>query len=118
MDQRGVRDNGNGGGSWGGGIEARLAKLESDVGHIQSDISDIKTDIREVRNSIGKQTGDLHSGNTRILYTFGAGVVFLLGVFAWGYARLADQGDRVSSAVSDMRVAIQQVVDAVVPKRK
>jgi hypothetical protein len=33
-------------------MEARLAKLESDVGHIRTDIGDMKIDIREMRGSI------------------------------------------------------------------
>lgn len=33
-------------GSGGGGYDARLAKLQSDVEHVQSDIKEIKTDIR------------------------------------------------------------------------
>lgn len=32
-----------------GGMEARIAKLESDVAHVQRDISDIKDDIREMK---------------------------------------------------------------------
>jgi hypothetical protein len=32
-------------------MEARVAKLESDVGHIQRDVSEIRTDIRELRNA-------------------------------------------------------------------
>ena len=30
-------------------MEARVAKLESDVEHIKADISDIKSDIREIK---------------------------------------------------------------------
>jgi len=37
------------GGSGGGGMEARLAKLEATVSHIQSDLTDIKQDIRDFR---------------------------------------------------------------------
>jgi len=35
-------------------MEARIAKLESDVGHIKSDISDIRLDIKDLRNSHDK----------------------------------------------------------------
>ncbi len=38
----------------GGGMEERIAKLESDVEHIQTDMSDIKIDIREIRSDINK----------------------------------------------------------------
>ena len=53
-DLRVVHSAGNlrtqhGSGSGGDGLEARLAKLESDVGHIQTDIGTIKTDLIEIR---------------------------------------------------------------------
>lgn len=41
---------GAGGGGDGTYMEARIAKVESDVGHIANNISDIKTDIRELRS--------------------------------------------------------------------
>ena len=38
------------GGSGGGdGMEARIAKLESDVEHIQRDVTEIKTDLRDIK---------------------------------------------------------------------
>ena len=52
MGQRGRSLDPNGGGPHDGGMEARVAKLESDVCQIQSDISDIKTDIREHRQGL------------------------------------------------------------------
>ena len=61
----------SGGGGGGGDMtEARIAKLESDVGHIQSDIGDIKTDIREIKND---QKTDF-----RVL--FGAIIIATLGL--------------------------------------
>ena len=37
------------GGSGGGGMEARVARLESNVEHIMVDVAEIKADIREMR---------------------------------------------------------------------
>jgi hypothetical protein len=36
------------------GMEARIARLESDVGHIRSDLADVKQDVRELRARIDK----------------------------------------------------------------
>ena len=44
-------DNG-GGGSGGDGVEARIARVESDVKNIFIHLGDIKTDIRELRSDI------------------------------------------------------------------
>ena len=41
-------------------MEARIARLESDVGHLRGDVADIKTDIRALRSrvdDIGTQLG-------------------------------------------------------------
>lgn len=40
-------------------MEARIARLESDVSHIQTDISEIKTDIREIRTDMKSLLGAL-----------------------------------------------------------
>lgn len=53
-------------------MEARVAKLESDVSHIQRDITDIKSDIKEIRNH---QRSDF-----RVL--FGALITVALGLAA------------------------------------
>lgn len=37
-----------GGSGGGGGLEARVAKLQSDVEHVQSDVREIKGDIRSL----------------------------------------------------------------------
>ncbi len=37
-----------GGSGGGGGLEARVAKLQSDVEHVQSDITEVKGDIRSL----------------------------------------------------------------------
>ena len=51
-------------------MEARLAKLESDVGHIQSALTDIKTDTREIKKDAKE--------DFRIL--FGALIAIALGL--------------------------------------
>ncbi|HJR71447.1 MAG TPA: hypothetical protein VKA43_15505 [Gammaproteobacteria bacterium] len=35
-------------------MEARIARLESDVGHIRSDLVDVKQDVRELRARVDK----------------------------------------------------------------
>ena len=62
-------DVGGGGGN-NGGMEARVAKLESSVEYIQRDIGEIKTDIKEIR-------ADMRS-DFRLL--FGATIVTTLGL--------------------------------------
>lgn len=42
----GLKSNGSGGG---GSMEARVAKLESDVEYIKRDISEIKDDIKDIK---------------------------------------------------------------------
>lgn len=59
-----------GGGGGGGWIEARIAKLESDVGHIQSNITEIKSDIRDIKKEA--------RADFRLL--FGALIVATLGL--------------------------------------
>ncbi|PHM60616.1 hypothetical protein Xsto_03815 [Xenorhabdus stockiae] len=43
--------NGNGGG--GGDMEARVAKLESDVEHIKATMSDMKSDLKTITSDVG-----------------------------------------------------------------
>ena len=69
VDQHG-RKTGEGPPSGGGGMEPRIAKLESDVGHIQDDVREIKIDIRGMRNDAKE--------DFRIL--FGAIIVVALGL--------------------------------------
>lgn len=45
-------DSPRSGGRGGGGMEARVARLESDVEHIKSDISEIKSDIKDIGKTI------------------------------------------------------------------
>ena len=54
----------------GGNMEARIAKLESDVEYIKRDIGEIKTDVKEARNDL--------KVDFRLL--FGALIVAVLGL--------------------------------------
>lgn len=46
------RRQGSGGSSVGGALEARIAKLESDVDHMRGDIGELKVDVREFRTEM------------------------------------------------------------------
>ena len=35
-----------------GGMEARIARLESDVAHIRTDLADVKADVRSMRDKL------------------------------------------------------------------
>lgn len=56
---------GSTGGPYDPGIEARIAKLESDVGHIRSDISDIKNILARLAPRIDEMYGKLPFFSTR-----------------------------------------------------
>jgi hypothetical protein len=50
-----VEKMGGGSGDGGyGGLEARIAKVESSIEHIQRDLADIKTDVRELRKDANR----------------------------------------------------------------
>jgi hypothetical protein len=70
-----------GGGDNSGGMEARVARLESDVSHIQKDVAEMKTDIREMRKEI-------HSAKIWALILFGSGYASLIAVMAKGFGWL------------------------------
>ena len=58
-------------------MEARIARLESEVRHIQSDIAEIKTDVRELR-----------SDNKILLGMITAASLGLAGIMAKGFGWL------------------------------
>jgi len=43
-----------GGNGTGGGMETRVARLESDVEHIKNDVAEIKIDVRDMKQDIQK----------------------------------------------------------------
>jgi hypothetical protein len=51
-------------------MEARVAKVESDIGHIQRDISEIKIDVREIKKAV----------ETDFRLLFGALIIAVLGL--------------------------------------
>jgi hypothetical protein len=78
---------------------------------------EIKQDIRDQKSEIGKVKDELNSSKMWILSIFGGGFILLLGVFVAGYFRLVDHEEKLTSVVSDMRVSIQRLVDAI-PEKK
>lgn len=73
------KQNGSDGG--GGSMEARIARLKSDVGYIKRDIGEIKTDIKEMRSDIKSQ----------LYWLIGVGITVaaaLFGTMAWGFTTL------------------------------
>lgn len=73
------------GGDNSGGMEARVARLESDVEHVKKDVADIKLDIREMRQEIGSLRKELHSAKIWALILGGSAYASMLGVMAKGF---------------------------------
>lgn len=94
-------------------LEAKLDALKE-----ASNSSEIKQDIRELKADIKEVKGELHTAKVWILSVFGAGFLLLSGIMITGYLRLADHDEKITSTISDMRVSIQQLVDAIPPKRR
>jgi hypothetical protein len=88
----------NGGDGTSNGMEARVAKLESDVGHIKETLVDIKIDIRELRKDINVDIQNLRKDinvdirELRTLMLGGLSGTFLIlgGMLVFGYFRLSD----------------------------
>lgn len=93
-------------------LEAKLEALKE-----LSNSSEIKQDIRELKSGLSNVKDDLHTAKIWILTLFGAGFIALLIVFSAGYLRLSDQEEKLTSVISDMRVSIQQLVDAIPHKK-
>lgn len=98
-------------------------KTSSDMSDIKLDIREIKTDAGaaktelhsakiEIKTEAGSVKNELHSAKIWILSLFGAGFIALLVVFSIGYLRISDHEEKLTSVMSDMRVSIQQLVDA------
>lgn len=66
---------GNGTGNGGDDMQARVARLESDVEHIKQDIAEIKADVRQAASDIGSIK--------LLLGTFGGGLTVAIAIFAW-----------------------------------
>lgn len=100
-------------------VNQKLGVLETKLEALKesSSSSEIKQEIRDLKSDIGKIRDDLHSSKVWILTLFGGGVLLLLTVMVTGYFRLADHDEKSTALISDMRVSIQQLVDAIPPKK-
>lgn len=68
-----------------GGMEARIAKLESDVEYFKHDIGEIKSEVKEVRVSVQSHRDDFHAAKIWALMLYIAMAGILLGVMAKGF---------------------------------
>jgi hypothetical protein len=76
------------GGSGGGTLEPRIAKLESDVGHIQSDVLDLRAEVRQVRDRLKELADSLHGAKTWAFGLYISGLGAMLYVMAKGFGWL------------------------------
>jgi len=76
--QRVINQHSNGGGSGGDGVEARIARVESDVKNIFIHLGDIKEDIRRLRDKV-----DTHF--LWILGAIGGSIAINVGLVVWFY---------------------------------
>jgi hypothetical protein len=77
--QHGGNDGGNDGGD---GVEARIAKLESDVGHIRETTGDVKIDLRRLADKVGGVKDELHSAKIWAITLY---VGLAVGLFSFLY---------------------------------
>lgn len=77
-----------GGNDGGNTMEARVAKLESDVENIKTNITDIKSDVREIRNDIKDIKSESKSDLIKIFGVIGTAVATLAGLMAKGFGWL------------------------------
>jgi hypothetical protein len=85
----------SGGGDNFDGMEARVARLESDMAYVQRDIAEIKTDIREFRKDNAEFRKEIlavhkevHSAKVWGLIILGSGYASLIAVMAKGFGWL------------------------------
>lgn len=74
-------------GGGGGGMEARVAKLEASVEHIQTDIYDIKNDVRDMRTILAEIKESIGNFKVDTIKWF-IGTALALLVAAIGYIEL------------------------------
>lgn len=91
-------DSSDGGGD-DGGMEARLARLESDMGHVKGSLVDVRHDVRATNSKVDAladriddkidRLGDRMDGKIwLILGAFGAGFALLMGAILGIYSKL------------------------------
>ena len=66
----------DGGGGTSGGMEARIARLESDMEHVKKSVADIATDMKAVRASINDVKVDLGRFDERLKHMPSKGFIF------------------------------------------
>ena len=66
-------------------MEARIARLESDVSHIRSDVADIKIDVRTLTAKIEAVKDSVASAKTWALMLYIGFAAVLLGTLARGF---------------------------------
>ena len=65
-----------GGGGTSGGMEARVARLESDMEHVKKSVAEIATDMKAVRTSINDVKVDLGRFDERLKHMPTKGFIF------------------------------------------
>lgn len=86
------------GGGGGDDMDARIAKLESDVHNIQENIGHIRDDIRELR------------GDSKRLLWAGIGAVGVIIVGGWVlYSKLSERTEQLVNKVNDVQVVIERI---------
>ena len=100
IEKIGLESGGPSGPAGGGGIEARIARLEATIEHIDSQVSDIKKDV------------------SRQLWAGIAAVGVILGVFATGYFRIDDRLTEISDRIFETQIAAHQQAKQASPKGK
>lgn len=66
----------DGGGGTSGGMEARVARLESDMEHVKKSVADMATDVKAVRTSLGDIKVDLGRFDERLKHMPTKGFIF------------------------------------------
>jgi hypothetical protein len=70
------------------GMEARIARLESDMAHVRSDVAELKTDLRSLRDRIERLVESLASAQIWALVLYIALAGGLFGTLARGFGWL------------------------------
>lgn len=118
-------------------VNRTLGILETKIESLKdsSDSTELKQEIRDLKSDLGKIRDDMHTSKVWILTIFGGGVLLLLSVFSGGYLLLSSNADKTTNLISsnaekasansekttalisDMRVSIQHLVDAIPPQK-
>lgn len=66
-------------------MEARIARLESDMAHVRSDVAELKTDLRSLRDRIDRLVESLAAARIWALVLYIALAGGLFGTLARGF---------------------------------